>query len=585
MSSTAASTAASVVSTSNTGDGTKNTKTWNENGALAKSDSPKDIKTSHEKYSFFISTAHQNPVDERSGTGDVDYASALEKSLNVEIDQFYAQNKQFARTTQAHYIRGLFTEKEIFDFVTRHKSTSSPILHIMINPPCTGFTFTPEGLAAFKKTGVQIIISVPEFIKAKDKSMVMKISRYLSVADEVIFFEEIEKNFAIGIATDSENQRHVDQTLIYNLTKSTVIPVPPTVPVPRPLSHQRGKDILCFGMIRKGKGLAHVIALAELVKTEGAAVPQMKDKKILVVGTVCEQDDGAREELERLMLAVFPSMAKEITGKSCKDLKDLLKNYQAQEKTGSLKPAIPLEIHLDVPVEQLQPLFSRCTYSFLPMHRGPRLVNSSIVNSIAQELVTYSHKRPGITPEILISGKYAKAMVIMPNDQYDAYASSVCLDIFKRELDPKLNAGSQRAARAFREEVLAPDVVAKKHLKIYQRALNLPHFAAVPVISDQSKGSAPAITSTSTSIAAVTTPLAPMYSTSFSAAIMTSTTSITSTTLASTTPHSITAATATAPAQQPAILNALANATTAASANTAAALNNADSNKSKPPVL
>lgn len=416
-----------------------------------------DTKTANEKYHIFISTAHKDPNDELSGTGDVDYAEALKNSLNL---------KNSGSTT---YIRNMFSESQIYAHIRKHQATEIPVLHVMINAPRTGFAFSPEGLENFKRSGGMIIMTAIEFYKFehRDHTHILDSLKYLKKADKIIFLDEIDKKSALeqtqrlGLANDAD--------FVQKLTESRVIPVPPTILVTTE-TQARGGDIISFGMIRAGKGLAHVIKLAQLIQK--SADEQVKNKKVLVVGTVKDQDRGSQKELVRLMESVYPNKKQEIKSAcSVQALKILLKKYQTMPE---LLPAIPLEIHVDVAVGDLLPLFSRCTYSFLPAFRGATLRNSSISSSIAQGWITYSHS-DRITPDsIRTHGNYASALVCLDNlvnehgdTDFAKYADTVLIDIQSREVDSTLNVSTQRAAAILMKEVLSRETVRELHQAIY----------------------------------------------------------------------------------------------------------------------
>lgn len=457
-------------------DHVKSTEPW-----LSPALTTLETKTSDEKYQVFISTAHKDPKDELSGTGDVDYATALQESLNVKTPG------------SAIYIRKIFSEAQIYAYVRAHQATENPILHVMINAPRTGFAFSPTGLERFKRSGGTIVMTAVEFYKheGRDPSYISDSLAYLQKADKVIFLDEQDKKSAMeSLHLDTRAGFSDSKEFADRLSKALVIPVPPTVLVGALDPETRGGDIISFGMIRVGKGLAHVIKLANLIKNSQDA--RVQNKKVLVVGTV-NQDQGSIKQLMKLMESVYPSEKSNIRtinpvlANAAETLKALLTKFQTTE---GLVPAIPLEIHVDVPKEKLFPLFSRCTYSFLPAYRGATLRNSSISSSIAQGWITYSHSDIITPPSIRTGGSYADALVCLDNlvdeegdTNYALYADTVLEDIAVRETNPRFNTETYEATQRLMREVLNREKVCEIHQAIYDELIIKPERSASVVFN------------------------------------------------------------------------------------------------------
>ncbi|GAA5253123.1 hypothetical protein [Candidatus Rickettsia kedanie] len=309
----------------------------------------------------------------------------------------------------------------------------------MINAPTIGFSFSEQGLKKFKENGGVIVATAVEFAsRIAAPNLKLDTLKYLSYADQVIFLDENDKKQAIKY-----QQRHDKHNRALNnkLLESQIINVPSTVPVSDKRPEERGHDIISFGMIKAGKGFAHVRKLAELIKD--SPDPLMKDKKILIAGTV-QKDKISRDgknyahdgELYKLMKDIYPAKSDELHNKNPKELKKLYEKYQQQ----NIKPALPIELHLDVPKQKLPELFDKCTYSFLPAYRGATLRNSSISSSLANKFITYSHINDQITPTNLKpGGEYSTSMVLQSNDDYNKYAENVFINISSRKHNPKLN--------------------------------------------------------------------------------------------------------------------------------------------------
>lgn len=226
----------------------------------------------------FISTGHTNSTFERSGTGDVDYARVITHHLA-------------AKGHPTHLIQGLYQEDYIYSNILNSLSPASKILHIMVNAPHTGMVFTQEGLESFRIRGGHVVATVVEFAKHTNRhdraELMANTYKRLCSAESIIFLDEIDRQSALD---NLNNPEHADYKakLRKVLENSTVLSVPPTTPVITTPIENRGKNILVFGMIRPGKGFAHVLKLATLMKTD----PALEKSKIIIVGTALDHGDS-----------------------------------------------------------------------------------------------------------------------------------------------------------------------------------------------------------------------------------------------------------------------------------------------------
>jgi hypothetical protein len=398
------------------------------------------------KFKVFISTAHIDPQDEQDNTGDIDYAKAIYEESSKLLPE------------QVCRISGLFKEQEIYAHI-EERADIEPVLHVMINPPRTGMAFTSEGLRAFKeKNKAKIIITAIEFAKLiNNKDSTINIAnglKILSVADQIIFLDSNDKDVAYVFA---------DQSLKSKINQASIVPVLPTIEqlLTVPIQN-REKNIISFGMIRVGKGLGLVILLATMLKQKN-----ITDQKVLVVGTVQDNPGGAKE-LKRLMMTLYPTKLSEIKSQTTTtELKKLLCNYNNDP---TIIPDLPMEIHVDVPKDQLLPLFNRCTYAFLPAYRGATFRNSSITSCLAQRFIIYSHIDP-ITPiELLPEGAYTNALMLFNGfngDNGQIYVDWVLQNILAREQNPALNIECIEAIEKLLSEKLSRDVIGKQHVDLY----------------------------------------------------------------------------------------------------------------------
>ena len=397
-------------------------------------------------FEVFISTAHQDPKDEQVNTGDIDYAGKIFQLTNQ------------ISPGKIDLIRELFEEQKIYEYIEKN-GAPSPTLHIMINPPKTGMAFSIDNLQAFKeKHNVKIIITVIEFAKFIDTkeafNNINKTLKFLNIADQIIFLDNSDKDNAYIFA---------NQSLKSKIQQGSVIPVLPTIEQVTSIDPlMREKNIVCFGMIRTGKGLGLVIELAKQLKAQ-----QIHDKKVLVIGAL-QETRGSLKELKRLMQSLYTTKEQDIEAKTTvNELKTLLIQYNSDP---TIIKELPLEIHVDVPKQELKALFNRCTYAFMPAYRGATLRNSSISSCIAQHFIVYSHVSEITPPELLANGVFAKSLMLFEgfNGRNGAnYINWVIDNILKQDQNIDLRKESIDAMDMLMAQQLCSTYIAQKHIDLY----------------------------------------------------------------------------------------------------------------------
>jgi hypothetical protein len=402
------------------------------------------------KPSVVISTAPRDASFAHEKTGDIDYARTI-------AQQLYQQ-----QGVPAKLLEGYQSEEEIFQAVATASPNNPSILHLMVNCPNIGTMTTPQKLKQFKENGGKLVITVIEFAKHAGRysgnQLQEMTAEYIAIADHVIFLDENDFNCA---------KKHCKNHDIA-LPKTSVINVPATIAIPSNSSAMReGGHILSFGMIRNGKGVAHLIKLAQLIKNSDHHL--VKNKKIMVVGSIClAQKDHSDSALYKLMTALYPSKHSELEKKTPLELKALFKQYNDIDR---LLPELPIGLHLDVAQENLPALFDKCTYSYLPAYRGATLRNSSISSSLSNQFITFAHEGR-ITPASLkADGAYSDALVLIAHrDRTNVYsyaADTVFEEIQRREENPDLNAETITALETLVGEQLSHPVIAAKHALVY----------------------------------------------------------------------------------------------------------------------
>lgn len=436
-------------------------------------------KAAQETFKIFYSTADkESQWDSIPGTGDVDFTRVLE----------HAANKKSPGS--AEYIRNIYDENEIYAHIEKNRNGRTPILHIFRNGSKFGSAFSVEGLKKFKANGGIVIMTAVEFERYGKKQdgikLKLEILRKLKVVDRIIFEDHIDKKDAMDTLEQyadvlkqqvfKKNPEKSINKLRKKLAKAKIIHVPPTILIDFPSDiKERGRDIISFGVLRPLKGFAHIRNLAEIIKAN-AHNPLMKDKKILVVGSTFDKYPN-NQELYKFVVWLYPTQTQKIDSSiqgPCDHigLKKLLQEFNALEAAGKLKPAFPLELHLDVPEQELGRLFARARYSFLPCNRGANLRFTSFGSSLAESrtgLVTISHVGHITPKELLPKGAFENAMVLMPDDEFATYAKNVFLEIERREKNPALNMETCKVASRLMSERLDLPVIYDQHLSIYRK--------------------------------------------------------------------------------------------------------------------
>lgn len=411
--------------------------------------------------SLIISTEAPDAADNLDQSGDVDYAknlaSAIQQATNLSVQYCNADTKK------------------ILDH-TLQKKGANTILHLMINAPRTGFAIDLEYLANLKQKGCQIVMSALEFAKHQNEAYKFKTLEYLQYAEQIIFLDEKDKAAAILFA----RKNHVQW--LDKLKAASVLAVPPTIPKAYLSQEKENNNIMCFGMLRRGKGFAHIMHLAELIKASQA--PNLKNKQIFIVGSVqkhkTRQDGTAYDPtLYHLLCKMYPDKADDFLNQSPQELKDQFLALQDQGVT----PTLPIKLFLDVDQQALPNLFRQCAYAFYPAYRGATLRNSSLSTALAYGCIVYSHIGSA-TPDCLQNeGEYNQALVLFDDDAYQMYAGKVADDILLREnnsadcakqiYSPKLslNEMTKKIAKRLLDHELSETHIADQHLGIYQTLL------------------------------------------------------------------------------------------------------------------
>lgn len=414
----------------------------------------RSVRVVSSQETLVISSESPFEQDNQIKSGDCDYATQL--SLAVQRSQPSLVTHYFKNNT-CENMRAILQQKGPISF------------HLMLNAPRTGFAVSQEYLIQLKQRGVTIIITAIEFAKHEDINLKQQTLAYMKLADKIIFLDDEDKTQAINFATSRGSE-------ITALTQASVIPVPPTVAPQNISTKKTASNIMCFGMLRRGKGFAHIIRLAELIKSSDEVL--VNQKQIFIVGSVQYHQTRRNNKdydptLYSLLKAMYPEHADRFYNKTPEELVHIYTEFK------DIPSVLPIKLYLNVEEQDLPALFEQCEYSFYPAYRGATLRNSSISTSLAFTNIIYSHMDT-ITPQILgKQGLYHEAMVLFDDDNYHTYAAKVLEDISLREKDKKelgyswnydyvdLNTRTRIMINALLTNELSLESVAMKHLDVY----------------------------------------------------------------------------------------------------------------------
>lgn len=341
-------------------------------------ESPSDIKVSIAVQEFYYVLCSESPItyDNQPNTGDVDYAKILANAISAQMIN-----------ASVHYFNSATLNK--LHLLQRTKPLPL-VFHLLLNAPRTGFAIGIDDIKRMKQKGVLIIMTAIEYAKHNHENQRLT-SCYLELADEVIFLDAHDKNSALLSANKEGN----DEALV----SANIIPVPSTIEPAYLTMKKIASNIMCFGIIRRGKGFAHILKLAELIKNSNENV--VKDKQIYIVGTVLNVNDieKADSELYRILKAMYPKHASDFSRKLPQELAIWY------EHNKHVPCALPIKLFLNVAPHDLPPLFEACEYAYYPAYRGATLRNSSISCELANGCIIYSHITSLTPDELRIQGE------------------------------------------------------------------------------------------------------------------------------------------------------------------------------------
>ncbi|MBI2791950.1 MAG: hypothetical protein HYX61_08330 [Gammaproteobacteria bacterium] len=328
------------------------------------------------------------------------------------------------------------------------KHNQKPILALQFRPPETGCFLTPEDVKIIKSAGITVNITVHEYGLNYTRPHLQAYSHeFFEQADHVFFLNKQDQDAAVessklGKLYDAEGavEKFSKEKLplkeeltiqFYDLaSKSSVTQVPPTVKVSTDSiedSLKRMPNISWFGMIRPWKGIEQAIEIATLMQAKQMmGTPEEKEvlmgTKVIIAGLPA---------VNKTMLDLLTAAFKLAPGEAL-DLKNELRlaeeNYKlpppcafwtewwkSRVKEFTMQNRVglpPVEIHLDVDMDQNIQLHKECLYAYKPDSKGLAGNSSSIISEMAQKCITITKWGYCTPSEFLSDGPYDGALIL-----------------------------------------------------------------------------------------------------------------------------------------------------------------------------
>jgi hypothetical protein len=383
-----------------------------------------------------------------SNTGDVDYALSLLMTLND-----IAKNELNA----THIGDSSLTGKQIVAQVLKaHRDNPPAIFHHMMNGNrtlkiTTGGTMTPEDLEELRAAGVEIVITCIEYGKksiAESNEVVTNWDRYFKHASQIVFVDEYDKEKGLEKSDIVRNHEHNG--------KVSVVGIPVTLRElafdKLPFVSQREANFLCFGMIRRTKGIEKfALPLAKQFKEQGSY------KKVIIAGSVM------RDNTDPTLLADMFIQAYGSNSVIKQQIEEILKMpSDIQVKNNALmtlydttlkekNPDINVEFYFDVPASNLTSIFRRCRYALNFNNKGVSPHFTGVTNSLMAMMKNYGLDLP-MTPDYFKkTGKYTTLAMsftvqggypeegIVPEEIIAKIAKSILSDTYAMEKSEEMH--------------------------------------------------------------------------------------------------------------------------------------------------
>jgi len=245
---------------------------------------------------IYISSAKKSGKPLNLMAGDTDYVETLVRDLRSKIgdEEVVLIEDDMRKAAIANNKSPIITGDQIFNELLTKREPG--ILHLMLNLPSTGAAYSLEHLQKLKEHGYKIVISCIEFMRyvGRNEDLQTKAIELMNIADQVIFLDRPDQQAAMTFLlklksssssslVDENSEKSSAEEAIRN---STIIPVPCTTPTTQKVWSKRPANVISFGAIRRGKGLPHLIKLAELFKEADLNEKEQNKRQVIIAGSM-----------------------------------------------------------------------------------------------------------------------------------------------------------------------------------------------------------------------------------------------------------------------------------------------------------
>lgn len=350
------------------------------------------------------------------------------------------------------------------------KNNQKPILALQFRPPETGCFLTPEDIMIIKSAGITVNITVHEYGLNYTRPHLQAYShQFFEQADHVFFLNIQDQDAAVessklGKLYDAEGavEKFSKERLpakeeltvkIYDLaSKSSVTQVPPTVKVSTDSieeSLQRMPNISWFGMIRPWKGIEQAIEIATLMQAKQIkGTPEekevLKGTKVIIAGLPAVNKtmlyllsaafNLAPSEIDQLKHDMEQTQKSSTSPPPCAFWTDWWKSKVKELRMQNREDLPPVEIHLDVDMDQNIQLHKECLYAYKPDSKGLAGNSSSIISEMAQKCITITKWGYCTPPEFLSQGPYEGALILSSHIHGDSATPDKSNPYYKQEV-------------------------------------------------------------------------------------------------------------------------------------------------------
>jgi len=168
-------------------------------------------------------------------------------------------------------------------------------------------------------------------------------------------------------------------------------------------------NIMCLDIPYTDYSLEHILHLAELIKASSDVC--INDLKIAFVVPKNTKSEVKVAPFHRFLSKIFPDHHFDFSHQSPADIMKLIQY---------LIPVFPIKVFLDVEEDKLARLFAECEYAFYPHSEGLSFNNNSVIATLKNGCILYSHEGKQTPCFLKKEGEYSQAVTLYDHDDYCA---------------------------------------------------------------------------------------------------------------------------------------------------------------------